>query len=103
MREKVISDHSLFASYEGQQGAANGQDSWAFFRDAQGFGRLHAGSHAGFTNSRPPPPWTCVALRNLDLLIKTEFEHRLSALLLRTLAMGRRQQSESIEVVLDIK
>ena len=63
------------------QGAANGQDSWGLFRDAQGFGRLDAGSRAGFTSLRPPPPWTsvfqfpifvrCVALRNLDLLIKT--------------------------------
>ena len=53
-------------------------------KDAQGFGRLDAGSRAGFTSSRPPIPWTsvfhfslflydvlCVALRNLDLLIKT--------------------------------
>ena len=58
--EKLISDHGYFSSYEGQQGAANGQDSWGFFRDAQGFGRLAAGSRAGFTSSRPPPPWTSV-------------------------------------------
>ena len=58
--EKLISDHSLFSSYEGQQEAANGQDSWGFFRDAQGFRRLDAGSRAGFTSSRPPPPWTSV-------------------------------------------
>ena len=56
----MISDHGLFSSYEGQQGAANGQDSWGFFRDARGFGRLDAGSRAGFTRSRPPPPWTLV-------------------------------------------
>ena len=60
LTEKLISDHSLFSSYEGQQGAANGQDSWDFLRDAQGFGRLDAGSSAGFTSSRPPPPWTSV-------------------------------------------
>ena len=69
------------------QGAANGQDSRDFFKDTQGFvGRLDAGSRAGFTSSRPPPPprnslgisifyffckMFCVALRNLDLLIKT--------------------------------
>ena len=53
---KLISDHGLFSSYEGQQGAANGQDSWGFFRDAQGFGRLDAGSRAGvIISSRPPP------------------------------------------------
>ena len=33
----------------------------AFSKDAQGFGRLDAGSRAGFfTSSRPPPPWTSV-------------------------------------------
>ena len=35
----------------GPQGAANGQDSWGFFKDAQGFGRLDAGSRAGFEAS----------------------------------------------------
>ena len=27
-----MSDHGLFSSYEGQQGAADGQDSWVFYR-----------------------------------------------------------------------
>ena len=49
-----MSDHGLFSSYEGQQGAASWQDLWGFFRDAQGFGRLDAGSRAGFISSRPP-------------------------------------------------
>ena len=53
-----MSDHGIFSSYEDQQGAANGQDSWDFFRDTQGFGRLDAGSRAGFTSARPPPSWT---------------------------------------------
>ena len=56
LREKLISYYGLFSSYEGRQGAANGQDLWGFFRDTQGFGRLDAGSRAGFTSSRPPPP-----------------------------------------------
>ena len=43
-----------------------------------------------------------VALRNLDLLIKTGWSAILSGLLLRTLIVGRRQQSESIEVALDV-
>ena len=30
-----MTDHVHFSSYEGHQGAANGQDSWGFFRDAQ--------------------------------------------------------------------
>ena len=41
-------------------GAANRQGSWGFFKYAQGFGRLDAGSRAGFTSSRPPLPWTSV-------------------------------------------
>ena len=61
-------DHGLFSSYEGQQGAANGQDSWGVFQGyAQGFGRLNAGSRAGFTSSRPPPPWTSVFQFSLSL------------------------------------
>ena len=57
----MIADHGMFSSYEGhQEVVANGQDSWGFFRDARGFGRLDAGSRAGFTSSRPPPPWISV-------------------------------------------
>ena len=48
-----------FFFLRGPQGATNGQDSWGFCKDAQGFGRLDAGSRAGFTSSRPPP-WTSV-------------------------------------------
>ena len=40
------------------QGAANGRASWGFFKDAQGFERLDAGSCAGFTSLRPPPPFS---------------------------------------------
>ena len=32
----------------------------AFCRDAHDFGQLDAGLRAGFTSSRPPPPWTSV-------------------------------------------
>ena len=60
LKEKPMSDHGLFSSYEGRQGVANGQDSWCFFMDAQSFGWLDAGSRAGFTSSGPPPPWTSV-------------------------------------------
>ena len=44
----------------------------------------------------------CVALRNLELLIKTGW-NVLYDLLLRTLVVGRRQQSESIEAALDVE
>ena len=51
----------LFFFLRGPHGAANGQDSWDFFKDAQGFGRrLDAGSRAGFTSSMPPLPWPSV-------------------------------------------
>ena len=43
-----------------------------------------------------------VALKNLDLLIKTG-RNVLSGLLLRTLVVGRRQQSEAIEAALDME
>ena len=86
-------------------------DSWGFFRDAQGFGRLDASSRAGSTSSRPPPRWTWVfqfpyfstmcGLEKLGFVDQNWFERNLSSLLLRTLVVGRRQQSESIEVALD--
>ena len=36
LREKLISDPGLFPSYEGQQGAADGQDSWGIFQGYTG-------------------------------------------------------------------
>ena len=42
----------------------------------------------------------CVALRKLDLLIKTGWSVFFRFFLLRTLVVGRRQHSESIEVAL---
>ena len=32
LREKLISDHGLFFSYDSKQGAENGQDSWGIFK-----------------------------------------------------------------------
>ena len=79
-----MSDHGHFSSYEaGPQGAANGQDSWGFFKDAQGFGRLDAGSRAAASLAHGLHTTMdlgisfflifvrCVTSRNLDLLIKT--------------------------------
>ena len=34
--EKAMSDHGLFSSEEGKQGAANGQDSWGVFQGYTG-------------------------------------------------------------------
>ena len=51
-------------------------------------------------------PYFCIiicGLERLGLLVdQNRLEHGLSVLLLRTLAVGRQQQSESIEVALDI-
>ena len=45
-----------------------------------------------------------VTLRNLGLLVDQNWlERNLSGLLLRTLVVGRRKQSESIEVALDME
>ena len=43
----------------------------------------------------------CVALEKLGLVNQNCLERNLSPLLLRTLAVGRRQQPDSIEVALD--
>ena len=72
LREKLMSDHGNFSSYYGRQGEANGQDSWGFFGDAQGFGRLDAGSRAGFTSSRPPSPCTSVFQFSLSMMCGLE-------------------------------
>ena len=36
LREKLISDHGLFSSYKGRQGAANGRYSWGFLQGCTG-------------------------------------------------------------------
>ena len=113
LREKLISDHGLFSSSEDQQGAAKGQDSWGFFKDAHGFERLDAGSHADSTSSRPPPPLisvlnfpyfcTMCGLEKLGLVDQNCLEPILPTLLVRTQVVVRRQQSESIEAALDME
>ena len=109
MKERLISNHDLFFSYEGQQGAANGQDSWGCFSGmhralggwmlarapaspAQGL-HLHGSRYSIFS-------YSCMTfgLEKLELI-----DRDLSALLLRTLAVGRQQHFESIEVALDIE
>ena len=54
-----MSGHCNFTSYEGHKERRTGKIRGAC-KNAQGFGRLDAGSRAGFTSSRPPPPWTSV-------------------------------------------
>ena len=99
-----MSDHGHFSSYEGHKERRTGKTR-GFFKDAQGFGRLDAGSRASFS-SRPSTPWTLVfrfpsfcTMCGLEKfgLDQNWMEHNSSALLLRKLVVGRRQQSESIE------
>ena len=51
-----MSDHGHFSSYEGHKERRTGKIRGAFSR----MHRTLDGSRAGFTSSRPPPPWTSV-------------------------------------------
>ena len=58
-QEKRLSDtpcSTLEGYCEGPHRGANRQDSRGFFKDAQGLGRLDAGSRVGFASSGSPPP-----------------------------------------------
>ena len=108
-----MSDHGHFSSYEGHKerrtgkirGAFSGMhralDGWMLARapasPAQGLYH-HGPRYFNFSYF-----CTICGLENLDLLIKDWLERKLSALLLRTLVVGRRQQSELIEVALDME
>ena len=65
---------------------------------AQGFHHHHGPRYFNF-------PYFCTicGLEELGLVDQNWLELNLSALLLRTLAVGRRQQSESIEAALDME
>ena len=63
---KLMSGHGHFSSYEGHKERRTGKVRGAF-KDAQGFGRLDAGSRADFTSSRPPPRWISIFQLSLFL------------------------------------
>ena len=84
LRQKLISDHGLFSSYEGQQGVANGQDSWGIFQGCTGLctagcwlaRRLHqlkASTTMDLGISNLLISARRMVLRNLGLLIKTDW------------------------------
>ena len=84
LREKLISNHGLFSSHEGQQGAANGQDSWVVFQGSKGLWtaecwlarrlyQLKASTAMDLIFANLPTSALRVALRNLGLLIKTNW------------------------------
>ena len=56
LREKLISDHGHFSSYEGHMERRTGKIRGSFSRMHRALWRLDAGSCAGFNSSRPPPP-----------------------------------------------
>ena len=107
----MISDHGHFSSYEGHMERRTGKIRGAFSRmhralDGWMLARPPASPVQGLHHHGPryfnfPYFCTkCVALRNLDLLIKTGWSVIFPFSLLRTLVVGRRQHSESIEIAL---
>ena len=109
----MIADHDHFSSYEGHKERRTGMIRGAFSRmhkALDGWMLPRARLHQLKTSTTMDLGISvflifvrCVALRNLDLLIKTGWSVILSALLLKTLVVGRRQHSESIEVALDME
>ena len=104
---KLMSDRCNFSSYQGHKERRTDKTRGAF-KNAQGFERLDAGSRAGFTSSlhhHGPRyfnfPYFCT-MCGLEKLGLVDQNWLVSGLLLRTLVVGRRQQSKSIEAALDI-
>ena len=108
-----MSDHGHFSSYEGHKERRTGKihgtfsrmhralDDWVLTRapasPAQG---LH---HHGPRYFNFPYFCTMYGIMRLGFVDQNWFERNLSALLLRTLVVGRQQQSESIEAGLDME
>ena len=98
-----MSEHGLISSYEGHKERRTGKIREAFSGMHMALGRLNAGSRADSTSSRPPRPWTSVfqfpyvcpmyGLEKLGFVDQNWLERNLSTVLLRTLVVGRRQQS----------
>ena len=105
-------DHGHFSSYEGHKERLTGKIRGAF-------SRMHRALDAWMLARAPAPPaqglhhhgrryfnfsffCTMCGLEKLGL-VDQNLERNFSFFLLRTLVVGRRQQSESIEVALDMK
>ena len=107
-----MSDHGHFFPYEGHKERRTGKIRGAFSRMHRALSgwmlALALASPAQSLHHHGPRYFNFfffvqVALRNLDLLVKTGWSGNFSALLLRALVVGRRQQSESIEAALYIE
>ena len=108
-----MSDHGHFSSYEGHKERGTGKIRGAFSRmqralDGWMLARAPASPAQGLHHHGPryfifPHLCTICGLEKLGFVDRNWLEHNLSALLLRTLVVGRRQQSESIETALDME
>ena len=108
-----MSDHGHISSYEGHKEWRAGKIRGPFSRmhralDGWMLARAPASPAQGFHHHGPRYsnfPYFCTmrGLEKLGLVDQNWSERNLSTLLLRTLVVGRRQQSESIEAALDME
>ena len=108
-----MSDHGHFSSYKGHKERRTGNIRAAFSRmhralDGCMLARAPASPAQGLHHHGPryfifPYFCTMCGLEKLVLVDQNWLERNLSGLLLGTLVVGRRQQSESIEVALDME
>ena len=107
------SDHGHFSSYEGHMERRTGKVRGAFSRmhrafDAWMLARAPASPAQGLHHHGPryfnfSYFCTMCGLEKLGLVDQNWLERNFSVFLLRTLVLGRRQHSESIEVALDME
>ena len=109
----MMSDDGHFSSYEGHKERRTGKIHEAFSRmqrtlDGWVLARAPASPAQGLHHHESryfnfPCFGTICALEKVGLADQNWSERNLSALLLRTLVVGRRQHSESIEAALDME
>ena len=113
MREKLMSDHGHFSSYEGHKERRTCKIRRAFSRihrvlDGWMLARAPASPAQGLHHHGPRYLnfyyfCTMCGLEKLGLVDQNWLERNFSGFLLRTLVVGRRQHSEPIEVALDME
>ena len=114
LRGKLVSENGLFSSRESQVEASNGQDFRAMFEGCIGLWaawcwlarrlhRLKASCALDFGTKIFLISCMTFGLEQLGLVDKHWLERDLSASLLKALAVGKRQQSESPGVDLDME
>ena len=108
-----MSDHGHFSSYEGRKERRTGKVCGAFSRlhralDGWMLARALASAAQGLHHHGPryfifSYFCTMCGLEKIGLVDQNWLERNFSVFLLRTLVVGRRQHSESIEVALDME